>query len=267
MFFILSKIVWFFTSPTNLLLIILLISCLLLFTRFARQARVAALAVTIVLLVVGVSPLSRFLVQTLENVYPDISQDPGRVDGIIVLGGASNFARGQLRVGNAGSRLVAAAELARAYPDAPVIFTGGSARIMMAEERTEADGARIFFDIAGFSPDRVIYENQARNTLENAVLAKQLANPQPGQRWLLVTSAFHMPRSVETFRRAGFDVVPYPVDFRSDGRFSEDFRPFAIAPEGLHLADIAAKEWIGMLVYWLRDHLTRPSAQTSSGAN
>ncbi|MFC0218541.1 uncharacterized SAM-binding protein YcdF (DUF218 family) [Pseudochelatococcus lubricantis] len=252
MFFFASKIVWFFTSPTNLLLMVLIAASLLLFTRFYRVARVVVLGVGIVLFAVGVTPFSRFLVQTLENVYPDISRNPGHVDGVIVLGGSTSFARGQLRVGEAGSRLVAALELARAYPQARIIFSGGSARVLIAEERTEAEGARIFFDLAGLPPGRVIYEDQARNTFENAVFARRIADPRPGERWLLVTSAFHMPRSVATFRRAGFDVVPYPVDFRSDGRFSDDFRPFATAPDGLGLADMVVKEWIGMLVYWLR---------------
>lgn len=258
MFFTLSKVVWFFTSPTNLLLMILVAACLLMFTRLANLARVVALGVAVVLIVVGISPFSRFFVQTLENTYPDITRDPGRVDGVVVLGGAASFARGQLRIGSAGSRLVAALELARAYPDAPIIFSGGSARVLIAEERTEAEGARIFFDLAGLPPDRIIYDHQARNTLENAVFAKRLADPKPGERWLLVTSAFHMARSVETFRRAGFDVVPYPVDFRSDGRFSDDFRPFAIAPDGLRLADIAIKEWVGLFVYWLKGYSDQP---------
>lgn len=258
MFFVLSKVVWFFTSPTNLLLILLIGACLLLFTRFAKAARVVALCIAVVLFVVGVSPFSRFLVRTLENVHPDISRNPGRVDGVIVLGGATTFTRDQLRVGEAGSRLVAALELARAHPDAPVIFSGGSARVLMTEERTEADGARIFFDLAGLPAGRVTYEDQARNTFENAVFARRIANPKPGERWLLVTSAFHMPRSVQTFRQAGFEVVPYPVDFRSDGRFGDDFRPFAIAPDGLRLTDIAVKEWVGMLVYWLQGYARSP---------
>ncbi|MGI6245238.1 MAG: YdcF family protein [Pseudochelatococcus sp.] len=258
MFFEASKILWFFLSPTNVLLLTLIIAGLLLFTRLYRVARIVVLAAAIVLLMVGVTPFSRFFVQTLENIHPDISQDTGRVDGVIVLGGATSFARGQLRVGEGGSRLVAALELARANPQARIVFTGGSARVLIAEERTEAEGARIFFDLAGLGPDRVIYENQSRNTLENAYFSKRLVEPKPGERWLLVTSAFHMPRSVATFRRAGFDVVPYPVDFRSDGRFSDDFRPFSIAPDGLRLTDMTVREWIGMLAYWLKDRFGSP---------
>lgn len=253
MFFIFSKTVWFFTSPTNLLLMILIAASLLLFTRFARSARIVVLMISITLLTVGVSPFSRFFVQSLENIYPDISANPGRVDGVIILGGATSFARGQLRVGEAGSRLVAALELAKTNPNARIIFSGGSSRVLMKEERTEADGARIFFDLAGLPQDRVTYENQSRNTLENAIYAKRIADPKPGERWLLVTSAFHMPRSVETFRQAGFDVVPYPVDYRSDGRILDDSRPFSIAPDGLRLADMTIKEWIGMLAYTLHN--------------
>lgn len=254
MFFSVSKVVWFFTSPTNLLLIVLLIASALLFTRFAGLARVPVLLVTVILLVAGLTPFSRLLIQTLENRYPDISTDPGRVDGVVVLGGASTFARGQVRLGEGGSRMTAAIDLARRYPDARVVFTGGSARLLMREERTEADGARLIFDLAGLPPDRVLYENQSRNTYENAVYAKRLVTPQPGERWLLVTSAFHMPRSVATFQRAGFKVVPYPVDYRSDGAFPDDYRLFATAPEGLRLFDITVREWIGLFVYWLQGY-------------
>ena len=92
-------------------------------------------------------------------------------------------------------------------------------------------------------------ERRSRNTQENAEFSKALVNPKDGERWLLVTSAYHMPRSVGLFRKAGFAVEPYPVDWRVGG--ASDLLRFApVAAEGLERTDIAMREWIGLTAYW-----------------
>jgi uncharacterized SAM-binding protein YcdF (DUF218 family) len=102
----------------------------------------------------------------------------------------------------------------------------------------------------GIPADRIIVEERSRDTAENARFTKALADPRPGERWLLVTSAFHMPRSIGAFRRVGFAVEAYPVDYRTRG--PEDLaRPFASLGDGLRRSDIAMREWIGLLIYWL----------------
>jgi uncharacterized SAM-binding protein YcdF (DUF218 family) len=102
----------------------------------------------------------------------------------------------------------------------------------------------------GVAPERILIEQQSRNTVENAVLSKQIAQPKPGERWLLVTSAYHMPRSVGVFRQAGFPVEPYPVDWRTRG-FADALRPFSTIGDGLRRTDTAVREWIGLAAYWL----------------
>jgi uncharacterized SAM-binding protein YcdF (DUF218 family) len=98
--------------------------------------------------------------------------------------------------------------------------------------------------------ERVIAEDRSRNTVENAEFSKALAKPQPGERWLLVTSAYHMPRAIGIFREAGFDVEPYPVDWRTSGS-GDALRPFPTVGDGLRRTDTAVREWVGLLVYWL----------------
>jgi uncharacterized SAM-binding protein YcdF (DUF218 family) len=93
-------------------------------------------------------------------------------------------------------------------------------------------------------------ERNSRNTYENAVFTKALAAPKPGERWLLVTSAYHMPRSVGLFRKAGFAVEPYPVDWRV-GRGADIFAFTNIAGDGLGRTDTAMREWIGLVAYRL----------------
>src|SRR6185436_17105876 len=102
----------------------------------------------------------------------------------------------------------------------------------------------------GLEASRITYERKSLNTEQNAVFAKAIALPKAGERWLLVTSAFHMPRAMGAFRAAGFDVVAYPVDFRTDGS-SALTTPFAFVSQGLRMTDTATKEWIGLISYYL----------------
>jgi uncharacterized SAM-binding protein YcdF (DUF218 family) len=95
-----------------------------------------------------------------------------------------------------------------------------------------------------------VLEHQSRTTWENATYLHALLQPRPGERYILVTSAFHMARSVGTFRQVGFDVVPYQVDYRTKGAVAL-VSPFWEGPAGLARFDTAAKEWIGLLAYWL----------------
>jgi uncharacterized SAM-binding protein YcdF (DUF218 family) len=91
-------------------------------------------------------------------------------------------------------------------------------------------------------------ERRSRNTLENAEFTKALLAPKAGERWLLVTSAFHMPRSVGLFRKAGFAIEPYPVDWRVGGR-GDLFALNNIALDGLGRTDTAMREWMGLIAY------------------
>jgi uncharacterized SAM-binding protein YcdF (DUF218 family) len=145
-------------------------------------------------------------------------------------------------------RLIAAAALAHRYPNARIIFTGGSPRLL--SDAREADYAAELFESLGISPERLIMERRARNTQENAEFAKALAAPKTGERWLLLTSAYHMPRAVGLFRMAGFAVEPYPVDWRLAG--AADLRRIQVFfVEGMRRVDIGTREWLGLAAYWI----------------
>jgi uncharacterized SAM-binding protein YcdF (DUF218 family) len=140
--------------------------------------------------------------------------------------------------------MTSAVELARKYPNTRVVFSGGVGQIPEAEL-----GKRLFENLR-VPTDRVVTEDRSRNTDENARFSKVIADPKPHERWLLVTSAYHMPRAMGAFRRAGFPVEAYPVDWRTRGL--EDLaRSFGTASDGLKLTDTAAHEWVGLFVYWL----------------
>ena len=252
MFYVLSKVFWFFATPSNCLATLALAgACLALTKRLRRLGAWLGLAGVIGLLFAGLSPLANWVVLPLEERFPVFRDDGRPVDGVVVLGGAvqavESFGRGQLMVNESAERVLALADLARRYPDAKIVFSGGGGTLL-TDETPEADALERFLDTLGVAPGRVQFENQSRTTHENALYARRLADPKPGERWLLVTSAWHMPRAVGCFRQAGFPVTAYPVDFRTRDR-SVVWRTFTFVSEGLRRLDLAAKEWAGLIGY------------------
>jgi uncharacterized SAM-binding protein YcdF (DUF218 family) len=140
------------------------------------------------------------------------------------------------------------AKLAREYPNARILFTSGDASLL-GNKPAEADYVMPLLESFGIPPGRVLLENKARNTAENAAFAKRMLQPKAGERWLLVTSAQHMPRAVGCFRHIGFEVEPYPVDWKTYPR--PRFPIARIFSLGMARADDAVHEWEGLLVYWL----------------
>jgi uncharacterized SAM-binding protein YcdF (DUF218 family) len=253
MFYFVSKIVWFFLTPSNALVTLALVGLLLMRTKRPVLGGRLAAAGTIGLLVAGLSPLGNALILPLEERFPAYRDDGVPVTGIIVLGGtydteATNM-RGQMALNETGERLIALGELARRYPQAKLIYAGGGSEFT-PDTTPEATLVENTAHQIGVAPGRILYDRKSLNTYQNAVYAKKIARPKDGKRWLVVTSAFHMPRTMGVFRAVGFEVVPYPVDYRTAGAVSL-LRPFAFVGEGLRRTDIATKEWIGLLTYRL----------------
>jgi uncharacterized SAM-binding protein YcdF (DUF218 family) len=253
MFFALSKILGFFALPSNVLITIGLVGLVLLCTRFTRLASWLIVTSLVLIALAGLSPLGNALILPLEQRFPTWNASRGPPDGIVVLGGAItpdvSAARGSLALNEAAERITAAAELARRYPQARIIFSGGS-NALIFDEGIEALFAVRELEALGVAHDRITAEEQSRNTIENAVFSRLLANPKPGERWLLLTSAYHMPRAMAAFRAAGFAVEAYPVDWRTRGPI-DALRPFSSLGDGLRRTDTAVREWAGLLAYRL----------------
>ncbi len=251
--YVLSKIFWFVLRPGTFALLVACVGLVLVWRgrRWGRWPILAGLGLFVVVLATPVAP---WIVAPLENRFARPVPPPTQVDGIIVLGGAVDQnlteARGIPALNGAAERMTEGAILARRFPQARVVFTGGQGSLVHGD-LTEADVARALWTALGVPQDRVTYENESRNTFDNAVLTKRLVQPQAGQVWLLVTSASHMPRSVGVFRRAGWPVVPWPVNFRTGSSVAALYdAPF---PERLAQFEAGLREWIGMAAYWLMD--------------
>jgi uncharacterized SAM-binding protein YcdF (DUF218 family) len=251
LFFFLSKTVGVMLLPANFLIGIGLIGALLLATRFAALGRRLMVASIAALAICGFSPLGNWLLYPLESRFPPWDASRGAPDGIIVLGGSIDSdlsaAHGGAVVRGAADRIVAAAELARRYPNARVLFSGGSPNLISNDAR-EADYAGEVLESLGVAKTRLIMERRSRNTQENAEFSRAMVEPKSGERWLLLTSGFHMPRSVGLFRRAGFNVEPYPVDWRVGSR-SDLFAFSSIATDGLGRVEVGLREWLGLIAY------------------
>jgi uncharacterized SAM-binding protein YcdF (DUF218 family) len=263
MFFILSKTVALIAVPSNLLVALALIGLALMATRWRRAGTHLMATALVVLVLAAYLPLGRALGHVLESRFPSWDPKRGAPDGIVVLGGAIDpalsRAHGDVALTENAERVTAIAKLARAYPGARIIYTSGDASLS-GNDGAEADYLYPLLDDFGIPRTRVVLESRARNTAENAAFSLELAKPKPGERWLLVTSAQHMPRAVGCFRRAGFPVEAYPVDWQTSRRIS--LRPNSTFARGLTTFDDSVHEWVGLIVYWLsgRTSALLPSA-------
>jgi uncharacterized SAM-binding protein YcdF (DUF218 family) len=252
LFFIASKTIGMAARAETWALLLMLLA---LFGLWCGRYRLAGASIAILFaatLALTIFPLGDLFLRPLETRFP-ARPDLAQVDGIIVLGGAEdtgayrNFGGAQLN--DAGERLVEGALLALRFPQARLVFTGGSARVGRAEDSTDpSEMVRALWLGLGIAPDRILLEQAARNTAENATLTRDLVQPKPGETWVLVTSAFHMPRAHETFTRQGWEgIVAWPVDFRSGDL--ADGRGIWRLDRNLQALNLGLKEYLGTMVY------------------
>ena len=252
MFYYASKVLWNLVQPSNLIVFAIATAAVALLLGRAALARWLLYPTSAVLLAVSILPVGQWLLLPLENRFQPPAEPLVDVDGIVVLGGGIELGvterRGMTTFEDTSERFISLLELARRYPEARLVFSGGR-DWGTDRDLSEAKVMRGFLRSHGVDEARVIFEDQARNTYENALLSKPRAAPEPGERWLLVTSAFHMPRAVGAFRQVGWPVIPYPVDFRTGGELRLVAAPDAA--QRWRELDHAVRSWIGLIAYWL----------------
>lgn len=249
-----SKILGPLLDPRTSLFAALVLAVLLLWTPWKRAGRLLATLVLVLGFLLGSAPLGQLALNWIENRIPPPVDLPARIDGIVVLGGDVNPRMMRLRPATPGSdasRQIAFADLARRYPSAKLVYSGGSGQLIDRED-TDADGARRLLPMLGLDPARVIFEDRSRNTWENAVFAREMAQPKDGEVWLLVTSAFHMPRSVGCFRQAGWrGLIPYPVGYITPPDVTANWSPALTFDGRMRELNVAIREFVGLVYYRL----------------
>lgn len=271
-------LLWSLASPSQLLVAITIAGALLQYftrgtagppTRWARVGFTLTMTGGLGLLLFGVLPTSHYLAHALESRVPIAGQLPGDVTGIILLSGserpAASAAYGEPQLGGDGTRYVAALRLAHRYPGARLVFTGG----LLTEAGkgplgTQSGVAAEILGSMGIGPSRLTIESESRDSCDHPRNVRALVHPRPGEHWVVVTSAMHMPRVMACFEAAGWgDVIPYPTDYK----VSPGWGPGTFQVAGnLALLDAAAHEWLGLVYYRLtgRTRTFLPSSQPAA---
>jgi len=245
MTFIIGKLVWALLQPGNLLLLCLLAGVFLLL-RGRRRGELPVVLSAIGFLLLAVAPIGPAMMVVLEQRFPRPPKLPERIGAVDP---RISLAYGETVFNGSVARVLAGVALARHHPEAKLALVGGEGELFpvgLAESRATTG----FVLEEGIPAARIIIEDRSRSTHENAVFAKELIRPGTGQNWVLVTSAFHMPRAVAVFRAVDWPVIPYPVDFKVDPRTG--LRANFNLLDGLDTSTIAGKEWAGLVGYRLR---------------
>jgi len=250
--FAVSKFLALFTQPLTWVGVMTIVAVLLIPRRpvLARGLLVASVALTFL---IGWVPLADALLRGLENRYARPQGSLESYVGIVVLGGAleapqSGRTSGTGPMSNVNERMTVPAELMRQHPHLRLVFAGGE-DFVVQPDGSKVSRAKLIFDRLGVDARRVTYEEHSRNTYENATLSAAMPGVDPRQPWLLVTSARHMPRSLATFKTAGWNVTPYPVDYLSS-ETETDWSEYSLANGVLHW-QVALREYVGAMGYFL----------------
>lgn len=253
MFFTLSKIAWWILSPLNLLILIQAAGLASIALRRRRIGLSLLASGAVCLIVIGLFPVSALLLQPLEQKVARPEKLPARIDGLLLLGGGQEArktaAYGMVHMGEDAERLTAFTALARRYPDAKWVFSGGFGSLVDVPPLTESQVMQRFFEEQGLDAARLIVEDKSRNTHENALFTQALLKPAPGETWVLITSAYHMPRALAVFEKIGWKVIPFPVSYRSLPAGMEPIEPHPIGR--FQQLEVAVHEWIGLAAYRL----------------
>lgn len=252
-FFIIAKLGWALISPANLLAALLILATVCVWLRW-RIGPILLTLLTLLVMPVWWYPVGDIFLYPLESRFSQSLSTPDEIDGIIVLGGGEDYRQSLAwqtpQLGEGGERFLAGTQLARQYPSAPVIYSGGSPLIGQPDNGEMIVFASQLFQQTGLDPRRLILETGSRNTDENFRQLRSIL-PDVDGHYLLVTSAFHMPRAMAVAQKQGLNVTAYPVDYRSappeQRKFKADFL------EHLIQLDLAFREWTGLLVYYLTD--------------
>jgi len=257
LFFLISKLVWLFISPDSLLLILILSALIFLYIGKQKTATNILTITSGLLVIVAFLPIGEWLLYPLESRFQTNPALAKNIDGIIVLSGAEDVELshrwGQVELGAAAERDLAFMALARQYHEAKLVFTGGTGSLDKQEYKA-ADVAKKLFAQQGFDVSRIIFERESRNTYENVIYSKKIVKPTTNEKWILITTGWHMPRSVGIFCKAGWPVTPYPVDHQSnkDNLFRINFDLLV----NLNTLKTAQKEWLGLFAYYLSGKTT-----------
>lgn len=260
MFYTFAQLFWLFANPFNCILILLCLAVLLLWSRWQRVGVWVISILVISLLAMAILPLGQWLLSPLNRQFSPFESSGKKIDGIVLLAGDAVNLKASRQMGHpvpgkASDRLVEFMRLAKVYPKAQLLICGGNIEAGTEghdKRRPEATLIAEYLINQGLSNRRILIEDRSRDTFENALLGQQLAQPSVGQKWLLVTSTWHMPRAVATFQAQNWPIIAAPPGSNKKIIFRLRFN----LESGLKALDIAVHEYLGLLAYRLNGRIT-----------
>lgn len=251
--FLVSKVFWLLAQPLSLIFVLLLLSYIFGGAGFRRlHGALSGIAATLFFFTLFTS-CGAVMLQVLENRITRPASLPADLSCILILGGAFEneviAGRGGMEFNQAADRFIEGLKLAQAHPAAKILVSGGDGSFSGTYDG-DAQTSIAFFSTFGISPDRIIREDQSRTTFENAANTKHVLDDNGLSNCALITSAFHMPRSVGLFRKLGIPVTPWPVDYRTSGQLTlgPDFSQPSLNAQ---LTTTAMREWTGLIAYYV----------------
>jgi len=251
--FLLSKLVWVVLSPLNLLIIILFIGFLFQLMKIQLISRFFYLIALLFFIVVVIFSTGKFLLSNLESKYPALNIMPKKIDGILILGGPTNplltHIHNQVSFNEAGERLTEAVKLIKIYHSSKIIFSGGSGSLEK-DALTHSDVAKKFFLEMDIDIRQIIFESKSNNTYENILFSKSIIHPKNNEKWLLITSSFHMTRAMNIAEKLGWEFIPYPVDFRTGNKRIKLIPSFTKILQNFNTFNLVSHEIVGLISYY-----------------
>ena len=258
MSFYLSKILWLLLNPYNLFIFVNLITIFFYIFRLKKISIFLFLINFVFLLTISILPIGNFLIHKLEKEYHLANKVSNNLDGVLVLGGATSpylFKEfNQVSVNGSAERLIESVKIIRKFENAKIVFSGGSGVLDMPDFG-HSDSAKFFYETVGIDTQRIIFENISRNTYENILLSKDIVNPKNTEKWLLITSAFHMKRAILVGKKHKWNFITYAVDFKTQKKIK--FKPSFNLLSNLTSFQKASHEWLGLLSYFLMNRTDR----------
>lgn len=254
MLFYISKLIWYFLNPLNLIFIFCILAFVFYLLKFKILSKIFIFFSLIFFVITAILPTGLYLLVKLESKHPVVHSLPNQIDGILILGGPSNPILtkhyNQVTFNSHGERLTESIKLIKNYKSAKIIFSGGSGSDK-PDKLTHAYVAEKFFTEMGIEKNRIIYESKSKNTYENILYSKEIAKPKKTERWLLITSAFHMPRAINIANKQSWNFLPYPVDFQTRADVIKFNLSFVNLLSYLSTFNLSSHEWVGLISYYL----------------
>ena len=258
-FFSLSRLYWLYFNPINILIYFLLIGFIFNFFNKKKIFKIINLITFILFILIVVLPNGTYMLWKLENSYSIPKVFPKGIDGILILGGGTDrrltYQYGQITLNGNVERLTESIDLIRRFPNAKIIYSGGTPTLSKIKPKlTGIDVAKMFYTRMGVDINRIIFEDKSKNTYENLVLSKKFIDNKNDEKWLLVTSAFHMKRAMSVAEKLKLNFIPYPVDFtlNKNYRWTRKYiKGTTSFLANMNDFQLAAHEYFGLIAYYL----------------